>query len=88
MIKGMSPGKDPARWEQRYLDGEIPWDSDQPDMHLRRVLEAFEIGPCKVLDIGCGTGTNAIWLDKQGFDVVGVDLSPTAIKQARAKAEQ
>src|SRR5262249_33426010 len=36
--------------------------------------------------LGCGTGTNAVWLAQQGFDVVGVDLSPLAIDQARKRA--
>jgi SAM-dependent methyltransferase len=38
-----------------------------------------------VLEIGCGTGTNALWLAAQGFDVLGVDVSSLAIERARAK---
>jgi len=81
------PGKDPARWEQRYVEGELPWDSGETDPHLMRVVEDFSIAPGKAMEIGCGTGTNAIWLDSQGFDVIGLDLSPTAIERAKAKVE-
>lgn len=35
--------------------------------------------------MGCGTGTNALWLAEQGFDVLGVDVSPRAIDLATAK---
>ena len=44
------------------------------------------IAPCKALEIGCGTGDNAIWLSQQNFTVVGVDASEIAIEKAREKA--
>ena len=81
-----SPGRDPLRWEQRYLEKDVPWDSGQPDSHLLAVTESYGLNSGKALDIGCGTGTNAIWLEGAGFDVLGLDLSSTAIEQARAKA--
>lgn len=46
------------------------------------------IPPCKALDIGCGTGDNAIWLAQQNFAVVGVDLSGIAVEKAREKAAE
>jgi SAM-dependent methyltransferase len=42
----------------------------------------------RALDLGCGTGTNAIYLAQHGYDVVGVDFSAKAIEQARGKARQ
>ncbi len=80
------PSRVPIQWEQRYLDGDLPWDSGKPDVYLGQFLHASCMKPCRALEIGCGTGTNAIWLDGQGFDVVGLDLSPTAIERATAKA--
>jgi len=44
------------------------------------------IPKCKVLDIGCGTGDNAIWLAQQHFVVTGCDISQTAIDKAKEKA--
>jgi len=82
------PGTDPSIWEQRYVDGDVPWDAGEPDVHLRRFLESYEVSPGATLDVGCGTGTDAIWLQSLGFDVLGVDLSPTAIEHARAKAAE
>jgi cyclopropane fatty-acyl-phospholipid synthase-like methyltransferase len=41
-----------------------------------------------VLDVGCGTGEHAILAAAHGADAIGVDLAPTAIERARAKAAQ
>jgi ubiquinone/menaquinone biosynthesis C-methylase UbiE len=41
-----------------------------------------------VLDAGCGTGDNAIYLAKQGYTVTGLDAAPSAIAHARSKTEQ
>lgn len=41
----------------------------------------------RALDLGCGTGTNSIYLARHGFQVVGVDFSQKAITTARAKAK-
>ncbi len=73
-------------WDERYRGGDAPWDRPTPTEHLPWAIETFGIAPCKVIDIGCGTGTNVIWLAQQGFDAVGVDFSPLAVAQARAKA--
>ena len=39
-----------------------------------------------VLDIGCGTGRHAVELARRGYRVTGIDLSPSQIERARAKA--
>jgi SAM-dependent methyltransferase len=39
------------------------------------------------MEIGAGTGTNAIWMAERGFDVLGVDVSPLAVERAHAKIE-
>lgn len=44
------------------------------------------LGPRSVLDAGCGTGRVAIELARRGLEVVGVDLDPAMLDQARAKA--
>ncbi|TME45352.1 MAG: class I SAM-dependent methyltransferase [Chloroflexi bacterium] len=41
-----------------------------------------------VLDVGCGTGENVLYLAELGFAAMGVDGAPTAISKARAKAKQ
>ena len=53
---------------------------------IRRALEGTT--RAFVLDCGCGTGANAVWLAQQGFDVVGVDFSPAAVERAQQRAKE
>jgi SAM-dependent methyltransferase len=77
---------DVAHWERRYREGDSPWDTGRPSTELQRVLAEDEIAPCRCIELGCGTGTNAVWLAQQGFDVTAVDISPLAIDRARGRA--
>lgn len=73
-------------WEQRYQDGDTPWDSGLASAELRRVLTERRIPPCRALELGCGTGTNAVFLAEQGFDVTAVDCAGRALDRARSRA--
>ena len=72
-------------WEQLYRDEFTPWDTGRPESHLIETVTELPVSPCRALDVGCGTGANAIWLAEQGFEVIGIDLSATAIDLAREK---
>ena len=72
-------------WNSRYAAGDLPWDTGTPDRHLVELVRAGGVRPGRTLEVGCGTGTNALWLAGQGFDVLGVDVSRLAIEKARAK---
>jgi SAM-dependent methyltransferase len=75
-------------WNERYASGEpLPWDTGTPDPVLVEMIESQAIKPAGALEIGCGTGTNAIFLAQRGFDVLGVDISEVAVNTARAKAQ-
>lgn len=76
---------DNVDWEQLYQDEFTPWDAKKPDSHLTDLVADKIVQPCRMLELGCGTGTNAIWLAEQGFEVTATDLSETALKLARAK---
>jgi SAM-dependent methyltransferase len=73
-------------FKQAYKTGETPWDIGKPDFNLIQAVTSTPIKPSAALEIGCGTGDNAIWLAQQGFEVVAVDSSPIAIEQAQEKA--
>jgi 2-polyprenyl-3-methyl-5-hydroxy-6-metoxy-1,4-benzoquinol methylase len=73
-------------YETMYCEGNTPWDHGSHDHNLADVIKTWSIEPCRVLDLGCGSGNNAIWLARNGFTVTGFDLAPTAIQQARRKA--
>lgn len=73
-------------WDQRYRDGETRWDSGLPSRELARILNEWNIPRGRAIELGCGSGTNAVFLASQGFQVTGVDCAPTALRQAREKA--
>ncbi len=73
-------------WDQAYRAGTPPWDSGVVEPLLVDFVQRRGLAPGRALEIGCGTGTNAVWLAARGFDVVALDLSPTAIERARAQA--
>src|SRR5713226_8204182 len=73
------------RWDTRYVAADTPWDTGNPSTELQRVIVEDQIQPCTAIDLGCGTGTNAVWLAELGFDVTALDFSPTAIDLARQK---
>jgi trans-aconitate methyltransferase len=51
------------------------------------LIEAVaELAPGKALDLGCGSGQNAVWLAQRGWVVTAVDISPGAIAEARSAA--
>ncbi len=73
-------------FEWAYRQGSPPWDIGRPQpavVSLARDGGFFG----EVLDVGCGTGENALYLASRGFSVTGVDAAPTAIARARAKAD-
>jgi SAM-dependent methyltransferase len=82
---------DSIPWNDHYRDGNLPWDTGRPSLELQSVLarlasEGNAIAPCRALDIGCGTGSNTLWLAQQGFDATGIDFAPLAIEQAQERA--
>jgi cyclopropane fatty-acyl-phospholipid synthase-like methyltransferase len=52
------------------------------------LVENGRLPPGRAIDLGCGVGVEAIYLARNGFDVTGVDFSPTAIKRARRNARE
>ena len=78
------PGPD---WNERYKAGNLSWDTNEPDKNLVELINSKIVSPCKALEIGCGTGTNSLWLARQGFSMLGVDVSQEAVDRANRKKE-
>jgi SAM-dependent methyltransferase len=74
-------------WDFFYLLGWTPWDSGITPPEIVSLVEGGRIPPGRALDLGCGTGTNVIYLKQHGFDVAGVDWSARAIAKARQKVK-
>lgn len=75
-----------ATFEDAYA-ATPPWDIPGPQPAFARLAWSGAFSG-RVLDIGCGTGENALFLAARGLDVVGLDASQTAIAKARAKAAE
>ncbi|WP_242346615.1 class I SAM-dependent methyltransferase [Anaeromyxobacter terrae] len=74
-------------FEAAYQAGTPPWDIGRPQPEIVKLAEEGEVKGT-VLDVGCGTGENALHLASLGRRVVGVDGSPAAIEGARQKAAE
>jgi SAM-dependent methyltransferase len=74
-------------WNEQYASGEpLPWDTGVPERLLVDAWKSGRLPGKRVLDVGCGTGTNSLWLAQQGCDVLGVDISAAAVEKARQRA--
>jgi cyclopropane fatty-acyl-phospholipid synthase-like methyltransferase len=72
---------------EKAYQGQAPWDIGEPQPEIVRLAESGAILG-SVLDIGCGTGENALYLASKGHEVWGIDFIPTAIERARDKARK
>jgi len=73
-------------WNDSYTgDTPPPWDIGRPQPTFLRLADEGRFAG-RVLDAGCGTGEHALLAADHGADAIGVDLAPTAIALARAKA--
>jgi SAM-dependent methyltransferase len=71
----------------RYPFISIPWDTG-PREGLVNLVESGRAKPCRAIDLGSGTASNVIYLAQHGFDVTGVDYSPSAIEMGRLRARE
>ena len=67
--------------------GVPPWDTGRPNPEIVSLEEAGWISG-SVLDAGCGTGENALYLASRGYEVWGVDAAANAIRKAVKKAQE
>ncbi|WP_405168179.1 class I SAM-dependent methyltransferase [Nocardia sp. NBC_01499] len=73
-------------WDASYQDGPAPWDIGRPQPAIERVGSQGGFTGA-VLDVGCGSGDNALYVASLGVSVLGVDVAETALALARQKAD-
>ena len=65
-----------------------PWDVGRASSKLEAAIKDGTIRPGRAVELGCGTGTNAVRLAQKGFDVTAIDIAPTCLTIARGKARK
>ncbi len=65
---------------------ELPWAHDEPTLFLAEV--GHRKAPGKALDIGCGAGTDSVFLARQGWDVTSLDFIPEALEYTQQRAAE
>lgn len=83
----------PARWAfaLAYRQGRTPWDTGITPPELVRLVEGddpWHVPRGRALDLGCGTGTNALYLARHGWEVTAIDFAAPAIAHARGRARE
>lgn len=74
-----------ANW---VANREPPLFGTEPDARVRVLAEAGAPGDCRVLDIGAGTGRNALALARRGHPVDAVEMTPKFADAIRAEAQR
>ena len=78
-----------SRFEEHYQSGNTPWDTHQTPPEVQRFWMSHRL-PRRglALDLGCGPGTNVLYLARLGLHAVGVDyvIQPLVTAQARLSA--
>lgn len=89
---GGSSKESRAQWQATYERtpyDQLPWFDPGPSLGVvRAVEEGFLPMTGAVLDVGCGAGSNVLYLAGLGYRAHGIDLSPGAVVAARARAER
>lgn len=77
------------RWASTYRETpyqDLPWFHTFPEPWIVEAVDARWVpADGRVLDIGCGAGTNVLWLSERGYDAVGLDIAPGAVRAAEER---
>ncbi|MFC4077764.1 class I SAM-dependent methyltransferase [Salinithrix halophila] len=77
-------------WNEVYQQGNMLWDTGSPSPELVATMmnQGLPQPGDTALDIGCGGGWESIFLAECGYQVLGIDLAPEAIKLAKQRAKE
>lgn len=71
-------------WARNWQD--LPWAHDEPTLFLAEICQRRK--PGRALDIGCGAGTDSVYLAKRGWDVTSLDFMPKALEYTQSRAKE
>lgn len=78
----------PGDWKQMYSEKpvDLPWYCGTAEPELVEIVRKRVVRPCRAIEIGCGQGTEAVFMATQGFRLSAIDLTPRALTFARRLA--
>jgi ubiquinone/menaquinone biosynthesis C-methylase UbiE len=79
------------RWQQRYRESppdKMPWHREQPADSLVEAVRRGLLPKGVTVDLGCGTGTDLLYLARQGYTAIGVDIAAEPLRFARERIRQ
>lgn len=79
------------RWQQRYRESppeQMPWHRQQPAETLVEAVRRGLLPKGITIDLGCGTGTDLMYLAQQDYRVIGVDIAIEPLRFARERFRQ
>lgn len=82
-------GRKQYRFRTRLKDGSLSDDPIEPYLDTTLSsgeMEALSLAERKVLDVGCGAGKHALFLQKKGMEVTALDISPAAIRVCQMRS--
>lgn len=65
---------------------DLPWNHREPSAFVADAVAILD--PGRALDLGCGTGTDSVYLAQHGWTVTSLDFMPEAVEMTRERAEQ
>jgi len=71
-------------WAKSWQD--LPWAHGEPTLFLAEISQRRK--PGRALDIGCGAGTDSVYLAKKGWDVTSLDFMPKALEYTQSRAKE
>ena len=75
-----------ARWENHYAGGHTPWDTQITPPEVEAFWASGRLPPAGLaLDVGCGPGTNVLYLARLGLLAVGFDVAAQAVLTGRQR---
>lgn len=90
--RGGSSSQERAQWRATYERSpydQLPWFDPGPSPQVALAVETgFLAKGAEVLDVGCGAGSNVLFLARAGLRASGIDLSPGAVAAARGRAAE